>query len=248
MPRRSANRVSQLRNLVQHSDVPPQDLAAIADQLRVLAASVPPPAPPHIPLPISTSVPPQYPSSSTLPYATPAPPPMMGPTSAYPPSVAGSAPPVGGPDLMQLYDSLLKAGVLGQSSSAPEVTPPPQVDPALEAERRYEELVMGMDVASSSSDISRSVHCHVIHFSAQCLCSKRPAIASLLYKRLPSQCKQCALRFSGEEAGKKALQDHLDMHFKQNLRASQNSGRGHSRSWFVSLEVRLPSNLYLCEG
>ncbi|KZW04079.1 hypothetical protein EXIGLDRAFT_600069 [Exidia glandulosa HHB12029] len=210
----------QLRNLVQHSDVPPQDLAAIADQLRVLAASVPPPAPPHIPPPISTSVPPQYPSSSTMPYATPAPPPMMGPTSAYPPSVAGSVPPVGGPDLMQLYDSLLKAGVLGQSSSAPEVTPPPQVDPALEAERRYEELVMGMDVASSSSDISR----------------KRPAIASLLYKRLPSQCKQCALRFSGEEAGKKALQDHLDMHFKQNLRASQNSGRGHSRSWFVSLE------------
>jgi pre-mRNA cleavage complex 2 protein Pcf11 len=28
------------------------------------------------------------------------------------------------------------------------------------------------------------------------------------------------------------MQDHLDMHFRQNRKANQNIGRGHSRSWF----------------
>lgn len=34
------------------------------------------------------------------------------------------------------------------------------------------------------------------------------------------------------------MEDHLDMHFRQNRKASQNVGRGHSRSWFVGVEVR----------
>ena len=34
------------------------------------------------------------------------------------------------------------------------------------------------------------------------------------------------------------MEDHLDMHFRQNRKANQNMGRGHSRSWFVTLEVR----------
>ncbi|KIY49317.1 hypothetical protein FISHEDRAFT_22185, partial [Fistulina hepatica ATCC 64428] len=52
--------------------------------------------------------------------------------------------------------------------------------------------------------------------------------------QLPIQCKQCALRFPDSDVGKKALQDHLDMHFRQNRKASMNIGRGHSRGWFVS--------------
>jgi pre-mRNA cleavage complex 2 protein Pcf11 len=59
-----------------------------------------------------------------------------------------------------------------------------------------------------------------------------------LYKRLPSQCKQCGIRFSDSESGKQSMDAHLDMHFKQNLKATQNVGRGHSRSWFVGVEVR----------
>jgi hypothetical protein len=34
------------------------------------------------------------------------------------------------------------------------------------------------------------------------------------------------------------MEDHLDMHFKQNRKANQNIGRGHSRSWFVGVDVR----------
>jgi hypothetical protein len=33
------------------------------------------------------------------------------------------------------------------------------------------------------------------------------------------------------------MEDHLDMHFRQNRKANQNIGRGHSRSWFIGVEV-----------
>jgi len=33
------------------------------------------------------------------------------------------------------------------------------------------------------------------------------------------------------------MENHLDMHFRQNRKANQNIGRGHSRSWFVGVEV-----------
>ena len=33
------------------------------------------------------------------------------------------------------------------------------------------------------------------------------------------------------------MDDHLDMHFRQNRKANQNIGRGHSRSWFIGIEV-----------
>src|ERR1700744_5193384 len=54
---------------------------------------------------------------------------------------------------------------------------------------------------------------------------------------MPVQCKQCGLRFSDTAQGKKTMQEHLDMHFRQNRKASQSVGRGHSRSWFLGAEV-----------
>ena len=41
------------------------------------------------------------------------------------------------------------------------------------------------------------------------------------------------------------MEDHLDMHFRQNRKASQNIGRGHNRSWFVGADVSRPLLLYL---
>ncbi|KAH9991688.1 hypothetical protein BJV77DRAFT_514176 [Russula vinacea] len=37
-------------------------------------------------------------------------------------------------------------------------------------------------------------------------------------------------------SAKRAMQEHLDMHFRQNRKASQSVGRGHSRSWFLGAE------------
>ena len=35
------------------------------------------------------------------------------------------------------------------------------------------------------------------------------------------------------------MQDHLNMHFRQNRKANQNTGHGHSRSWFIEVDVRV---------
>ncbi|KAI6030138.1 hypothetical protein EDC04DRAFT_2869047 [Pisolithus marmoratus] len=51
------------------------------------------------------------------------------------------------------------------------------------------------------------------------------------------QCKQCGLRFSDDLSSKKQMDDHLDMHFRQNSGVRQNVGHGHSRCWFISLEL-----------
>jgi pre-mRNA cleavage complex 2 protein Pcf11 len=60
-----------------------------------------------------------------------------------------------------------------------------------------------------------------------------------LYDRLPVQCKRCGIRFADNSVGKKEMQDHLDMHFRQNRKARQNTGSGHSRSWFIGVDVRV---------
>lgn len=70
---------------------------------------------------------------------------------------------------------------------------------------------------------------------------------SLLYERLPIQCKQCAQRFPDDGVeSKKRYEDHIDLHFRQNLRNATAStstggvgtmGRGYTRSWFVGKEV-----------
>ncbi|KZP25819.1 hypothetical protein FIBSPDRAFT_733280, partial [Athelia psychrophila] len=39
------------------------------------------------------------------------------------------------------------------------------------------------------------------------------------------------------------MQDHLDMHFRQNRKANQNIGCGHSRSWFIGVETG-PHDIY----
>jgi pre-mRNA cleavage complex 2 protein Pcf11 len=67
----------------------------------------------------------------------------------------------------------------------------------------------------------------------------QPNIISMMYERLPLKCNQCATRFSDDEVGSKARDDHLDLHFRQNRRASQTVGRGHCRSWFVGTDVSL---------
>lgn len=62
-------------------------------------------------------------------------------------------------------------------------------------------------------------------------------VSFFLYDYLPLQCQQCGIRFLDTILGKKQLEDHLDLHFRQNHKLSQNPGRGHDRSWFTSVEV-----------
>lgn len=108
-----------------------------------------------------------------------------------------------------------------QESAAVEPVAVKQEDAGVASRNQeYDDMILAMGVQLTSASIQR----------------ERPQMASILYNRLPLQCKQCAMRFPAGEAGKKSMEDHLDLHFKQNRKASQNTGRGHSRSWFIARE------------
>lgn len=69
-------------------------------------------------------------------------------------------------------------------------------------------------------------------------------VPDLLYDYLSLQCQQCGIRYPDTTLGKKRLEDHLDLHFKQNRKLNQSLGRGHDRSWFTSVEVSLTCTFF----
>lgn len=149
-------------------------------------------------------------------------------------------------NISNLFSALLKAGVVsaggtptGAGATAKENTPPP-VEPSKLDRREYRKVILGNKVRLTSNDIIKYVSTpkpssttNLPNGSRQ-----RPSVHYFLYERLPGQCKQCGMRFSDGVSGKKQMEDHLDMHFRQNRKASQSTGRGHSRGWFVTVEVR----------
>ncbi|EUC66379.1 CID (CTD-interacting domain) domain protein, putative [Rhizoctonia solani AG-3 Rhs1AP] len=239
----------QLRSLVQSRTASDDELAAILTQLRNLAktsavASSPPPPPPA-PVPAPTphysysqqqQAPTTYyqkpPSHTSTPLA-----PVTAPsfdlaallksasassTPTPPATIEAPKPPATSVIPSDLLKNLISAGLLtlppsGQASAqAQSSTTQEQQIPSKSED--YDETVLGLDIQLTAASIQR----------------ERPQMANLLYNRLPLQCKQCALRFPAGEAGKKSMEDHLDLHFKQNRKARENTGRGHSRSWFIS--------------
>lgn len=153
-------------------------------------------------------------------------------------------------NIANLLSTLLKAGVVSANgtpvgagaTSKEEATKyeiPESVGLEREASRAYRQAILSQPIKLTSSDIIRCVlKPSITHVSLLILYNrKRPQIVELLYDQLTAQCKQCGIRFADTIHGKKDMEDHLDMHFRQNRKANQNIRRGHSRSWFVGVEV-----------
>ncbi|KAJ3976260.1 hypothetical protein EV361DRAFT_884517 [Lentinula raphanica] len=251
------NVLHQLRKIVE-AGVSQNDLQQILNQLRNLMrsnaqqASLPPPPPvssqawssnsypapaPLPPLPPSNAVPPpttfnQTPSYS-LPTFKPVDAPSVNPTAISAPSpvpvAAAAGPSTQTPDFTSLLSSLLKAGVVADPTSI-----------AADATAHDDSAVPTSATVDEARETARayrkSILTHSMQLTAAAITKSRPPINDLLYERLGAQCKQCGIRFLDTADGKKDLEDHLDMHFRQNLKANQNIGRGHSRSWFLGAE------------
>ncbi|CAE7072991.1 unnamed protein product [Rhizoctonia solani] len=238
----------QLRSLVQSRTASDEELAAILTQLRNLAktsavaSSPPPPAPAPAPVPQPHYSYPQQQQAPTPYYQKPAShtstplAPVTAPsfdlatllksasaasTPTPPATVEAPKPPAAASVIpSDLLKNLISAGLLTLPPSDKAATPaqPTTQEQSPSKSEDYDEIILGLDVQLNAASIQR----------------ERPQMANLLYTRLPLQCKQCALRFPAGEVGKKSMEDHLDLHFKQNRKARENTGRGHSRSWFVS--------------
>ncbi|KAJ6598953.1 hypothetical protein DFH09DRAFT_1243449 [Mycena vulgaris] len=231
------NILHQLRKLVE-AGVSQEELQQILTRLRSLvrptapAPAPPPPAPAAAPAPWPPQ--PSYPLQASFP--PPAAPMYPFPTydnvkTETPPSVIPSASGSGlsaQSSILNLLSSLKKAGIVSESGTPlgagatahEESKPEPPPDLERESSRTYRDAILLHDVKLTSADITR----------------KRPDVVDFLYDRLAAQCRQCGIRFPDTVFGKKRMEDHLDMHFKQNRKANQNIGRGHSRSWFVGVE------------
>ncbi|CAL1700835.1 unnamed protein product [Somion occarium] len=230
----------QLRGLVQ-AGVSQQELSAILTQLRTLAPApapaprIPPPPPvqhsypppQHYPQPTLAPAPPvstsqvSYPPQPTYPvsYDEPKVEPVDYSTSTSPSTAASK-------NISNLFSALLKAGVVsasgtptGAGTTVKEQTPP-STDTSKDVSRDYRRAILSTKIQLNSADITR----------------QRPPIVRFLYDMLSSQCKQCGIRFSDSSLGKKRMEDHLDMHFRQNRKTTQGAGRGHSRGWFIGAE------------
>ncbi|KAL4266257.1 CID domain-containing protein [Pleurotus pulmonarius] len=245
--RNHINVLHQLRKLVEVG-VSQDELHQILAQLRSLMKNAapalnpvpPPPAPrpqpqwqPQHHYPVSNQAPVLAPATS---YGPPAPTyPQSGIVKVEPtvarlpmpsaPEAASPVPNVG--SIQNLLSTLVKAGVVrngtpvtsgSTQAEAPSSSEP--IDLEKESMRSYRKNILAQNVQLTNADLTR----------------KRLDIVSLLYNRLPSQCKQCGIRFADSALGKKAMEGHLDMHFRQNRKASQGVGRGHSRSWFIGIE------------
>jgi len=132
-------------------------------------------------------------------------------------------------NIANILSSLLKAGVLSTSASG--------VSGSINSSDKEDETsTESKETKNEAFDEYRNaILSHHVGFSTLDLAKTTPRIVEFLYDRLSSQCKQCGIRFPDTILGKKTMDDHLDMHFRQNRKANQNIGRGHSRSWFIGI-------------
>ncbi|KAI5893471.1 uncharacterized protein SCHCODRAFT_02621902 [Schizophyllum commune H4-8] len=234
--------LTQLRKLVE-AGVSQDELQQILTQLRALVrpptappAPAPVPTPPvHVPTPQPQwSAPTPQPAAPTYNAPGPSnyarqaqPPPYPQPMQDVKPSI--SAPPATGAaplpafDIHNMLSSLVKAGIVTATATPVNgLGDQQQTDEGMEKEesRSYRRTILRQKVKLNSAELSRT----------------KPPVVDILYDKLPVQCKQCGRRFGESAQGRKDYQSHLDMHFRQNRKATQDLGRGHSRSWFVDFE------------
>ncbi|KAI9512226.1 hypothetical protein F5148DRAFT_1164952 [Russula earlei] len=249
--------LSQLRRLVE-AGVSQEELAQILAQLRTLVRPTPTNAAPQPSIPKYTnavSYPPSFtyhqtvvPAGASLPHAQysqhhgliyPNPAQQFqtsdGSRSSAMNAVVPSTAPPAISNISGLFEALVKAGVVSATSTSPGAGSTAQVQDDIQNQPRYVQGLSESKVEDTRA-YRKALLAEDVKFSSAEISRHRPNIVHFLYDRMPVQCKQCGLRFSDTALGKKAMQEHLDMHFRQNRKASQSVGRGHSRTWFLGVE------------
>uniref|UniRef100_A0A8H8CJU9 CID domain-containing protein n=1 Tax=Psilocybe cubensis TaxID=181762 RepID=A0A8H8CJU9_PSICU len=247
----SQNHILVLQQLRMHVEagVSQEELRQILNQLRNLVKSTAPPPPvpqPTVPSAPSWHSPPPppafLPQISQISQVTPPPvsyvqpvkieeqPPaslnVVSPPTLPVPSTS-AAPPSG--NIANILSSLLKSGVLSTTGT------PTGAGATAKGEDVPVETQEQVEIDEAVREYRDKILLEPINLHS--LESTRPSlIVELLYEQQGLQCKQCGIRFPDTKLGKRRQDDHLDMHFRQNRKASDDLGRGHSRSWFTSVE------------
>jgi pre-mRNA cleavage complex 2 protein Pcf11 len=70
-----------------------------------------------------------------------------------------------------------------------------------------------------------------VALSNEDIMKSHPEAYKSLYDKLPRQCTNCGLRFAATEEGQRRLDDHLDAHFRRNIRLKDKGKRVMARLW-----------------
>ncbi|WVR07050.1 hypothetical protein IAU60_004089 [Kwoniella sp. DSM 27419] len=220
------NALAGISQLLNTSNVSPQELAQIMEQVKTMAAPIIPkptpqwnaPArpPPQQQQPVPSLNLPPFPAATTRSTMTSTPlpgsvTPIPGSTTPVPVAAPVPIPPVANLpiDVSKILNSLNKSGVVSQPRT-PEAQPIPLVKSPLEA---YEESILNLNAKLQSIDLNA------------------PRVLSL--DHLPHRCKQCGMRFPADDA---KFQAHMDWHFRRNRKERESAGRGAHRRWLPRVE------------
>jgi pre-mRNA cleavage complex 2 protein Pcf11 len=237
----------QLRSLVE-AGVSQEELTQILTQLRglVRSSTTQPPVPqqpqwsvPQFAPPAPNTYPPTsggFPTtSSTFPVTKTEP-----STSLLPPaSVPTSSAPVDTTQLniTNILSSLMKSGLVSTAQGDPTASKTESVEPeeAKSVGPSMEDLNAIREARANYRKriLSEKMEANLVENSID---DPHVPVPDLLYDYLSLQCQQCGIRYPDTTLGKKQLEDHLDLHFKQNRKLNQSLGRGHDRSWFTNVE------------
>ncbi|KAJ4859886.1 subunit of cleavage factor IA pcf11 domain-containing protein [Trichoderma breve] len=221
-----------LQGVVQHSNLPPDQLELIKNKVTELAAVTM-----RAPLArnSATSTPPIPAPATAPPLALPVHPPSTSMNHIEPPRAAAA--PV--PNASSLLDQLRAAGMLppatppNMPAQIPTPIPPPppsMFPPGLSASIASLLAAHKPDSGRSSADVlggSAGLD------SAALKLQFRPDAVAALYDDLGPPCTQCGRRFKTDEEGRRKKTAHMDWHFKVHQRSTEAEKRGTHRSWYV---------------
>ncbi|WWD17299.1 hypothetical protein CI109_101739 [Kwoniella shandongensis] len=232
------NALVGIGELLNTTNVSPQDLSQIMEQLRAMSAPVPSqpvfsPVPPPVATPtwggtapVTANLPPFPPSihnnnaglaprppfAPTLPASSSTPIPGSRTPIPAPNPVAITTGPIPGlpVDVAKILQSLNKSG-LGSQPRTPEPQPPSL--PAKGGLDAYEDMIINMGITLQTIDLNA------------------PRVLS--FDHLPHRCKQCGMRFPAADA---KFDAHMDWHFRRNRKERETAGRGAHRRWLPRAE------------
>ncbi|KAG8834878.1 hypothetical protein FRC17_006623 [Serendipita sp. 399] len=186
-------------------------LTRLREMARATAQSVPAPPQPMPPVSYPAAAP--FPTAPQLPYSYPPPiPPMPLPAHLPAPVVSLPPPALNTQSIISLLSSItsLQTGTVAvNATTSVEISGSTSIE-------EYEKALLQRKIKLTSDDITKTTQ-----------------VLPFLYIKDAPQCNECGMRFPAGEDGKTKLRHHLDQHFRQNTKATDNVGRGFSRSWFV---------------
>ncbi|KAG8821795.1 hypothetical protein FRC19_007243 [Serendipita sp. 401] len=200
----------ELRKMLPTMDA--SDLTATLTRLREMArATAQPVQVPPPPMPSYPAAPP-FSAASQLPYSYPQPVPPIPHPSHIPAPVVSLPPGLNTQSIISLLSSItsLHSGKTAVDATSVEISASTSIE-------EYEKAILQRKIKLTSDDITKTT----------------PQVLPFLYIKDAPQCNECGMRFPAGEDGKTKLRHHLDQHFRQNTKATDNIGRGYSRSWFV---------------